>query len=321
MSEKPTPWDEIQAPDREYNVRLITEPVIIPLYWGKDMAGRCLFILELIGDHREQFRKSTTQVQGIDIDLRTAATGQRLVLTLEQQVDKDIFLSFCEALIARLSAIADPADVLAVSMLHIQRWKIFMANRKSLVLSAQEIRGLFAELYFLRLLYKGSMDEKEAVDAWVGPENRHQDFIFGNTAVEIKSISGVERSTVRISSEDQLESLCDRLFLVVLHLASMPGSERAISLNALVRIVQEELSNATAVEILHQRLAAHGYIEKIEYDTPEFAVVAESAYSVSEGFPRLVRSLLPDGLVRVSYEIELEKIHAFKCDLASVMES
>lgn len=45
-----------------------------------------------------------------------------------------------------------------------------------------------------------------AVEAWLGPEKSHQDFIFGNTAVEIKSLSGTERSTVRISSEDQLKS-------------------------------------------------------------------------------------------------------------------
>ena len=65
-------------------------------------------------------------------------------------------------------------------------------------------------------LYQNHLDEKAAMEAWCGPDGAHQDFIFGNTAVEVKSLSGRERSTVRISSEDQLESLCDDLFLVVI---------------------------------------------------------------------------------------------------------
>ena len=40
-----------------------------------------------------------------------------------------------------------------------------------------------------------------------------QDFIFDNTALEVKTLSGRERNSVRISSEDQLDSLNDRLFL------------------------------------------------------------------------------------------------------------
>ncbi|WP_254229107.1 PD-(D/E)XK motif protein [Agrobacterium salinitolerans] len=44
--------------------------------------------------------------------------------------------------------------------------------------------------------------------------------MHGNTAVEIKSLSGTERSTVRISSEDQLESLNDNLFLRIYRLTA-----------------------------------------------------------------------------------------------------
>jgi len=51
-----------------------------------------------------------------------------------------------------------------------------------------------------------------------------------------------------------------------------------------------------------------------EYDKPKFLVAAQHAYRVIDGFPRLVRSGLPDGIVRLGYEIELEKIAAFECD-------
>ena len=81
------------------------------------------------------------------------------------------------------------------------------------------------------------MSSSDAVEAWLGPERSHQDFIFGNTAVEVKSLSGAERSSVRISSEDQLESLNDALFLRVYRLSSLADAAGARSLNEIVTAV------------------------------------------------------------------------------------
>ena len=317
------PWDAIRLPDADYGVRLIAGTGSIPLYWGKDTAGDCLFIIELLGDHREQFRQNSTLIHGISLDLRgfDATTRQGLVLKLEKQVDKDIFLSLCETLIANLRPVRDPATAMTVTLTHLNRWKIFMSGRRSRILSPEEIRGLFSELQFLRFLYQGRLNEKTAVEAWVGPEGSHQDFIFGNTAVEIKSVSGRERSTVRISSEDQLETLCDNLFLVIFRLNEMSESDQAMSLNEVVRRIEEELNAADAVEELLRRLAAYGYIEIGEYDTPKFVVAARQAYLVDKNFPRLIRSQMPDGIVRTTYEVELEKISAFTCDLVRVTEN
>ena len=200
MTNKVMPWDEIQLPVAEYNVRLTAGAGSIPLYWGKDTGGHCLFIIELQGDHSEQFRKDSTSIHGISLDLRgfDDPARQRLVLKLEKHVDQDIFLSLCETLVRSLQPLTDPVVALAVTLTYIKRWKTFMSDRKSRLLSLEEIRGLFSELQFLRFMYQGRLNEKAAVEAWTGPEGGHQDFIFGNTAVEIKSVSGKERSTVRI---------------------------------------------------------------------------------------------------------------------------
>lgn len=324
MTNRVMPWDQIKIPDAEYNVRLLAAGTdSIPLYWGKDTGGHCLFIIELQGDHSEQFQKDSTTVHGISLDLRAFdnPSRQRLVLKLEKHVDQDIFLSLCETLIRSLHPLTDPVAALAVTLTHIKRWKTFMSGRKSRFLSPEELRGLFGELQFLRFLYQGRLDEKAAVEAWVGPEGGHQDFIFGNTAVEIKSLSGRERSTVRISSEDQLETLCDNLFLVLFCLNERPDSDQAMSLNALVRLIEGALNDADALENFLRRLAASGYIEIGEYDTPKFVVAARQAYFVDKNFPRLIRSRMPVGIVRTTYEVELEKISAFKCAMERVMDN
>lgn len=322
MTTRATPWDEIGNPDVDYNVRLVAGSKAIPLYWGKDSAGRCLFVVELEGDHAKQFRKEGTSINGIDVDLRSLDGGGRqgLVLTLEKHIDKDLFMRLCDTLIASLQPTTDSATALAVALAHIKRWKAFFAGKKRGVLSAEEVRGLFCELLFLRSLYQDHLDERVAIEAWCGPDGTHHDFIFGNKAVEIKSLSGKERNTIIISSEDQLESLCDDLFLLVYRLNDMPDSDRSLSLNGLVRSIEKELTDATAIEEFSVRLASYGYVEMREYDRPEFFVAARYAFHVTDDFPRLVRSNLPGGIVRLRYEIELEKVTEFQCDPERIWE-
>ena len=148
----------------------------------------------------------------------------------------------------------------------------------------------------------------------------HQDFIFNNTAVEVKSITGRERSSVRISSEDQLEAICDNLFLAIIRLSETAESLGARSLNEEVDLVVGELSDPEAIEIYWEKLVAYGYMELREYDNPRFIATSPRPFRVTEDFPRLVRSQIPDGVARVHYEIELEKISNFECERSQIWE-
>jgi hypothetical protein len=222
-----TPWDDIATPGgADYTVRRVAGAARIPLFWGKDTDGDCLLIVELEGDHSGQFRRDGTSVHGIGVDLRQSDEPgrQRLVLTLEKHVDRDLFFGLCETLVSSLAPVTDSAAALSVSLTHIKRWKAFLAGRKTGGLSPEQVRGLFAELQLLRSLYPQRLSSVDAVDAWCGADRVQQDFIFGDTAVEVKSLSGRERNAVRISSEDQLESLTANLFLAVYRLSELPES-------------------------------------------------------------------------------------------------
>ncbi len=314
----PSPWDDVAVPGADFNVRQVPGETAVPCFWGRDATGACLFIVELHGDHTNQFRKNVVTVHGIDVDLRGSEPGQqRLVLTLEKQVDRDLFEGLCRTLASSLERATDSASSLAVALAHIRRWKTFLSGR-SQHLSAEEVRGLFAELTFLLELIEQHDSTTTAVEAWLGPERSHQDFIFGNTAVEIKSLSGTERSTVRISSEDQLESLNDELFLRIYRLSSLPDVTRAQSLNEIVAAAQTRLAEAEAVEALDRKLVARGYAPLPDYDGPRFVVSDVHSYCVIDGFPRLMRSQLPTGISRVAYDIRLETIAPYECDDAAV---
>jgi Putative PD-(D/E)XK family member, (DUF4420) len=313
-----SPWDQISTPASDYNVLRLAARMAIPCFWAKDPLGRCLFIMELDGDHSAEFRKNQITVKGIEVDLRTENAGQRLVLSLEKQVDRDLFEALCRTLARALENATSAASSLSIALAHLRRWKTFMSGR-ALHLSAEEVRGMFAELTFLVELID-HLGAPGAVEAWMGPEKSHQDFIYGNTALEIKSLSGTERSTVRISSEDQLESVNDHLFLRIYRLSSMPDSPGARSLNAIVDEVQSRLDSPEAVEGFEGKLAAHSYLPLPEYDEPLFVVPDVQTYRVEQDFPRLVRSTIPEGVARVGYDIRLEVIEEYKCDSDSVFE-
>lgn len=307
-----SPWDRINVPASDYNVLRLAARMAVPCFWAKDAVGRCLFIVELAGDHSSVFRKNQVVVKGLEVDLRTEKGGQRLVLSLEKQADRDLFEALCRTLARALENASNDASALSIALAHLRRWKTFLSGRAQ-HLSPEEVRGLFAELTYLIELIQRT-DAPRAIEAWKGPEKSHQDFIYGNTSVEIKSLSGAERNTVRISSEDQLESLNDNLFLRIYRLSNLPDVADARSLNALVEAVQSLLDGAEALEGFDAALSAHGYAPLPEYDTPLFVVSDIQTYKVEGEFPRLIRSKMPEGVARVGYDIKLESIESYLCD-------
>lgn len=319
MMPETSPWDDIAVPGADFNVRQVPGKTAVPCFWGRDTNGACLFIVELQGNHMVQYRKDSVVVNGIDVDLRSADPNQQhLVLALEKQVDRDLFEGLCRTLASALEHATDSASSLAVALTHIHRWKTFLSGRGRQHLSPEEVRGLFAELTFLLELIDSQASVTTAVAAWLGPEKSHQDFIFGNTAIEIKSLSGTERSTVRISSEDQLESLNDELFLRIYRLSNLPDANDARSLNAIVATVEDRLEEAEAVVAFDRKLLAHGYAPLPAYDEPLFVVSEVRSYRVENEFPRLIRSQLSAGITKVAYDVELEAIAPYQCDSAAI---
>lgn len=314
----PSPWDDIAVPGADFNVRHVSHRTAVPCFWGRDANGACLFVVELQGDHMAQYRKSAVAVNGIDVDLRGGEFGQqRLVLTLEMQVDRDLFEGLCRTLASTLERATDSASALTVSLAHIRRWKTFVSGR-SQRMSVDEVRGLFAELAFLLELMSSRPSAAQAIDVWLGPEKSHQDFIFGNTAVEIKSLSGTERGTVRISSEDQLESLNDELFLRIYRLSDLTGASGSRSLNEIVAAVQARLDDVEAVEEFDRKLVTHRYAPLPDYDEPRLVISEIYTYAVKDEFPRLIRSALPGGIAKVAYDIKLETIAQYRCENEAV---
>lgn len=320
MTIRSSPWDSVPTPATDYTVVRVLDLRGVPIYWGRDTASQCLLIVELTGDHTDQLRSGSVTLNGIGVDMRLGDTPgrQRLVLTLARHVDTDLFQGLCETLIEGLREVSESTTALAVTLTHLKRWKAFLSGRKT-TLSPEQVRGLFAELQMLRSLYVSRTTPPVAIDAWCGADRVQQDFIFGDMAIEVKSLSGRERNSVRISSEDQLESLTSSLYLAVYRLSEMPDSDQSASLNDIVGEIEAELADAQALEEFARKLSAYGYAPLHDYNSPRFIVSDLKTYQVVDGFPRLVRSGIPNGIARLSYDIELETVRSFECDSSLIL--
>ena len=100
---------------------------------------------------------------------------------------------------------------------------------------------------------------------------------------------------------------------MIVRLSDMPDTEQARSLNDMVTLIEQELTVAKALERFSSKTASYGYAPLADYNTPRFLVSGTQGYRVTEAFPRLIRSQIPQGLASVSYNIRLEAITSFAC--------
>lgn len=313
------PWDDIGVPNLDINRKLAAANMCAPASWGVDREGHKLFVIELSGDHWEKFNQNVTRFHGVGTDLKSSDDGdQLLVLTLRSDQNVDLFFALCHSLLAELVEAKTSASALDTALNHLRRWKAFLSGRNARILTIEEIRGLVAELWFLLQLADTELSTKGAVQAWHGPERIQQDFIFGDLAVEVKSLVATDPRTVRVSSENQLDSSQSDLFLLVVYVKEVGDSEGK-SLNQIVAEAHSRLSGTDAAFEFESKLAECAFVPLQEYDSPHFEVVGKQGYTVGAGFPRITRSQLTNGVVRVKYQIELEHLEPFKCEFEAVL--
>ena len=316
MTNNHQPWDRINIPDTDFNVLRYEGETKLPVFWGKDPQRRCLLIIHLSGSHEEQFTKELVYLKGLNIDLRQTSdnTFQHLVLTLQSSNNQDIFYLFCQSVISVIKNISEATIALTLIFNQAKRWKIFLSGKNVSLLSPEMARGLFGELIFLENLLERGYNDKYAIQAWTGPDRIQQDFILGNKAVEIKSYSGREKNSIRISSENQLETTLKNLFLVAFKITSQADSPSSVSLNDLVSRIEEKLTSLETTDDYLRLLNSYGYAPLPEYNTYKFICDHGKYYEINSDFPKIIRSKLQDGISNVSYNLELESIEKYLVD-------
>lgn len=309
------PWAEIKVPAAGFNNLRVDSAHLHDFFWGRDIQGHCLLLLEIEEQLTEYLEKRLVALRGVRTDIRRLPDSRIFfILCLQNTEDADIFYRLCVDLIDRTRQVIGQKAAIDVIHMRLKRWKAFLSSNKNNLLTAHEVQGLFAELDFLHSCLITSDAQTTLIEGWQGPLEAPHDFVFGDFAVEIKSVSGSQKNHVRISSENQLITHLDRLFLHVIFLAEFHDCKQGISLNQMVARIRNMISDADNIDLFDSRLHDAGYIELRDYDTPCFSVTQQKTYIVKEDFPRITPETLCNGLTNVSYDISLLSIESFISD-------
>lgn len=232
---------------------------------------------------------------------------------LQDKKFTEVFLRLADDIHARSRTAANEATALDRVRVVIDEWRRLLKPRPAGVLSMDELRGLLGELWLLQNRFAETRSIEAAVAGWQGPLGLPQDFWYIEDGHHEAKAVGPSSTHVRISSEHQLDA--DELHLVVLEIPTVteqtPG---AVNLPAMVLRIRDAMTASSApTDDLDYRLERLGVdLTEAFYQDSWFSIARVTIYQVDEVFPRIRASVLPTGLARVSYQLELAQLEPFK---------
>ena len=239
----------------------------------------------------------------VEINQRRRKDGRfNLTLSLLSENETAVFVEMCRDLLAATEEARDESEALKRFWQRYEHWQNLFASAKNDLLSEERQRGLIGELLFLREQIINGRPLKEAVAGWTGALKEHQDFSYGETWYEIKTVME-QAEKVRIQSLEQL-SLERVGKLIIYRLAKTTGE--GFTLNSLVKALEELLNkNPSAAQRFEVLLFQTGYVEREEYDEQSYRLAENMTFTVDEHFPRLTKNNLPPAIMEASYSLNL----------------
>jgi hypothetical protein len=274
------------------------------IYLGSDTKGRKSLAI-ILDAEREKISSSTT----ISIEYFKRSDGKvMLCFGLEDDSLTELFCKFCEDIIESTRD-GKPEDGFSPI---VERWNTWVRffTKTAPPLSESEIVGLIGEILFLQneMIERYGIDQ--ALEAFIGVDKAHKDFEIDNTWYEVKTIHNGAKS-IKISSLEQLESnKAGSLEVVTLDQGTL-GTKDSITLNSVVTNFKEKLSRKQTLEF-DDKMRRANYMFDERYDDFIFILVRIDQYTVKDGFPKIMRTNLPSGISKVSYEIDLSSIENYR---------
>lgn len=301
-----TAFESFAAPETYHRVDG-THP--LDLYIGVDEHLR--WSLMLITDSEPP---AVTPSRMISSQKRQRTDGRwTLTLSLTDNAYKDIFLLFCGDIIDSSRPIASKSKAVKFIIRRYKEWKEMLADSRKDVLSESQIKGLLGEMYYLQAYLAPQYGIDYAATSWTGPDKLHQDFIFGDTWVEVKTISS-SKSEVNISSVEQLDCSDPGELVVVCADRTSTTNDKALNLNMLYKHILVRITDDSIKTDFSMMLLRFGYFPRSEYEAAEhtYEIKQVYRYSVTPSFPCLRRCDLPSSIVEANYTISLPSIQAFR---------
>lgn len=322
-------WEEL-ANDTSFKqgllLRRYSSSVLPDVFVALQQPEKLLCIASSISDTIEVNTIPFDNLQEIQIDLFPDPNQKgknTLLFKLTNNQHKDIFSVLCEDLIASIALETNEKQLVKTILNRFEKWKSLFTKIISDGLLAEEQRGLFGELYFLRKFFRINNNYQFILNTWIGAAGEVRDFQMNNWALEVKTTHGNNHQKVQISSERQLDTThLDNLFLY--HLSLEKIQESGETLNQIIATINTILQVDTiALNRFRSKLYEAGYFDQhfALYDSVGYFIRQDIFYLVENDFPRIQENEIRSGVGDVKYSIILSQCEAFKQTEQSVFET
>jgi hypothetical protein len=306
MSELKRMWENQASSIKNEVIREKVESVLgLNCYVGTISFSKAkIFLLELdalLPVHSNYLMRFV----GVEIQvLPVNKEKKELAIILLENYLSDIFIFFVEDIINSLTNVNNQDDAILIISEKIGSWKKLFSKFTGGLLTPQQQRGLFGELYFLRLMLENLNDRKSAIKGWQAPTGSNQDFYYNGIAVEVKT-SKSNNSSIKISNELQLDNTgLVNLYLAFYKLNEYPGNQNTLS--GLITVIRDLLSkDSELLSEFNEKLDSLGINSETEaeYSNISYSIRDEKYYKIVPEFPQITKATIDNSIFNVSYEI------------------
>ncbi|MDN7915346.1 PD-(D/E)XK motif protein [Burkholderia cepacia] len=295
---------------RQYRTMLISEEMPLDILAGMRASDNapCLMLQTVIAP------QALFELGGMRLTTVPDTEGTYIVLSLEDAARRDLFTTIC-ADVTATAAHADRPNARNQFLARLDAWRQFLRDRRE-GLSRSDTIGLIGELIVLEQL----IGHPRGLAVWDSPNDGLHDFLASGHALEVKASLG-PAPTITISRLDQLDtSGLARLDLLHVRLVELADGR---SLADVIDAVATSLPDDTSRRSFENALLRRGLMpdDDVARIAPRFQFRSVDAYTVTDGFPRLIRTILPAAITDATYSLDLRSLAAFSTDTANVLDS
>ncbi len=311
------PWEFITGPNYPEVNRLFREDE--RFYVSINEKNEKLFVIQV---PLIMTADIPSALNSVDIEIiRFDDTKTRLLCTLTDENLIDNFTLVIKDVAYRCAHYPDEI-VISKAIKRLYDWtELLKPSRKGIGKSKQ--MGLWGEMFVLHEYMSGVHPIKDAVNFWIGPDNKKQDFTLNHMALEVKTTMSGSAPAIKITSIEQLERITDRLYLI--HIFMNKGNEPdALSLNDLYDQIIESINDDTETKTNFLFSVSKIYGKATDTERNEkFVFLNYNLYEVDENFPNILGGDLPDAIRNIRYEINSSKLSSLKLEkpIESVIEN
>lgn len=320
-----TIWVEIESHSnhqRSFLHRMIYVHLLWRAYIGVSGLPSRRFLSIEIPEEKESEFDTFTAPQGFTLTVGKPGVEHEgyaaCILQAASSDQNDVFTVLAQDVLEELSKQNDADKYIETLKKRILKWRDFFKNPAKNKLSERTVIGLIGELSFIKEMNEDGIDI--ASDLWNGPINAAQDFQGNRVAMEVKTAVSNSLDRVHISSEEQLDdSERDALFLVVYR--AERNDATGITLPVLIKDTARMLSERQRLSF-YAKLICMGYsADDASLYNKGYSVKEQKVFAVKEGFPRVLRPDLPQGIMDINYQLSLQSCEGFESSREEIVSA